>query len=630
MHNTLVSIVLPTYNGGSGYLDQAVQSCLKQTYSNWELIIVDDGSTDDTPVRIAQYVAKNGRIRSVRHETNRKLPAALNTGFSEAKGDYLTWTSDDNCYRPQALAEMVAFLKSHPDVKIVYTDYMVIDEFGQPVDFVTAPRPDRLTVHNCIGSCFLYQRQVQETIGKYSEDLFTAEDYDFWLRASVRFQLQPLHRDLYLYRRHNASLTHYQTERICLVTEKSLKHNLPLMDWMSNTLRAKSYLNLARMAHARNDLVAACSYLFYAVYYSPNFVLRQISLRSLVQVLTYFRITYLLQVIKNQLKKILGPQITEKLRCIKRKLRTIIEGRLEKIHVRSPFRIKLQTELKTNFKIGMAVLAHERPDCLELCLDSLFRTKLYDYDITFLIQDDGSKDPRVREIIERERDPQYKIIRDCTPRGHNSWAAAFNKAIRRLMEIDEFGIIGTCDSDALFHPEWLDKTMKICLWAKKNHKDHILGPFSSFNSSDVQFHGVLGTYNSPEGNYVVKCRMGALNYFYSKHDFLKLGFFEESKDDETLMTQKFEKLKVRNFCTETSYVEHIGRKKSILDQWRPVPVREKAVHALNLAKDGWPYDMEKINSIGYYKYMENSKFDCSDLRSSLPIDTVIPVAKKDK
>ncbi len=292
--------------------------------------------------------------------------------------------------------------------------------------------------------------------------------------------------------------------------------------------------------------------------------------------------------LKKQLRRILGAQITEKLRRIERKLRTIIEPRLEKIHARSPFRIKLQTELKTNSKIGVAVLAHERPDCLELCLDSLFRTKLYDYDITFLIQDDGSTDPRVREIIERERSPLYKIIRDYTPKGHNSWAAAFNKAIRRLMEIDEFGIIGTCDSDALFHPEWLDKTIKICLWAKKNHKDHILGHFSSFNSSDVQFHGVLGTYNSPEGNYVVKRRMGALDYFYYKHDFLKLGFFEEDKDDETLMTQKFEKLGVRNFCTETSYVEHIGRKESILDQWRPFSARKKAVYGLNLAKEGWP------------------------------------------
>ena len=106
----------------------AIQSCLDQTYPNWELIIVDDASTDDTPVRIAQYVAGDSHLRSVRHETNRRLPAALNTGFSQAKGDYLTWTSDDNCYRPNALTEMVAFLESEPEVDIVYTDYTEIDE----------------------------------------------------------------------------------------------------------------------------------------------------------------------------------------------------------------------------------------------------------------------------------------------------------------------------------------------------------------------------------------------------------------------------------------------------------------------------------------------------------------------
>src|SRR5687768_16352258 len=104
----LVSIVLPTYNG-CRYLCESIDSCRKQTYPHWELILVDDCSTDDTPRIMAEAVRSDARIRSVRHETNKKLPSGLNTGFRLAKGDYLTWTSDDNCYRPEALAEMVAF-----------------------------------------------------------------------------------------------------------------------------------------------------------------------------------------------------------------------------------------------------------------------------------------------------------------------------------------------------------------------------------------------------------------------------------------------------------------------------------------------------------------------------------------
>jgi hypothetical protein len=283
--------------------------------------------------------------------------------------------------------------------------------------------------------------------------------------------------------------------------------------------------------------------------------------------------------------------------------------------------------VKPDFKIGMAVLAHERPEYLEICLDSLFQTKLYGYDITFLIQDDGSNDTRVREIINRPRDPRYKAIRYYTPKGHKSWGAAFNKAMRHLLEIDDFDIIGSCDSDALFHPEWLNQTMEVCLWAKKNHKGHILGPFSSFNSSDFVFHRVLGTYVSPYGRYVVKRRMGALNYFFFKEDFLRLGFFAEHRDDETLMTKKFEALRVRNFSTEMSWVEHIGEI-SILNQWRPTPVA-KAVYGMNLPKQGWPCDMEKIDTLGYFKYIKENVSTGQNVSSQTKIDIIIPVVEKD-
>lgn len=264
----------------------------------------------------------------------------------------------------------------------------------------------------------------------------------------------------------------------------------------------------------------------------------------------------------------------------------LLRRKVETFLARHGMSMRLAKRVRINFKIGFAVLAHERPEHLQVCLDSLFQTNLHDYDITFLIQDDGSRDSRVRELIEAPRNPQYKIVRSYTEKGHNSWGAAFNKAMKKLMEIDDFDILGSCDADAFFHPEWLDKTLKICLWAKEHHRDHILGPFSSFNSSDREFHRILGTYESPDGAYVVKERMGALNYLYFKEDLLKLGYFEEHKDDETLMTEKFRRLKVRNFCTKTSYVEHLGEE-SILDQWRPTAVGANAAYALKPARYGW-------------------------------------------
>ena len=91
----MISIILPTYNGEK-YLSQAIESILSQTEQDWELILVNDCSTDRTGDICQAYTLKDPRIRVIHNEGNRKLPGSLNRGFREAHGDYLTWTSDDN------------------------------------------------------------------------------------------------------------------------------------------------------------------------------------------------------------------------------------------------------------------------------------------------------------------------------------------------------------------------------------------------------------------------------------------------------------------------------------------------------------------------------------------------------
>jgi hypothetical protein len=325
--------------------------------------------------------------------------------------------------------------------------------------------------------------------------------------------------------------------------------------------------------------------------------------------------------LKRAIKAMVGPALSARMAPIYWKARAKLGSRFF-----PP--IRLRRTVRKDFKIGMAVLAHERPEYLELCLASLFQTRLQDYDITFLIQDDGSQDPRVREIIERPRDAKYKIVRSFTPKGHNSWGAAFNKAMRHLMELGDFDIIGSCDADAFFHPDWLDRMMKICLWAKAHHRGHTLGPFSAFNSSNTRFHGILGTFGTPHGNYVVKRRMGALTYFYFRDDLIQLGFFEEHRDDETMMTERFEARRVRNFSTETSYVEHMGRM-SVLDQWRQTPVGWHTDHALHLAPDGWPEEVDRVETLGYYEFIKRSVSSRPGVTSSLPLDVIVLFAEKD-
>src|SRR3984957_2046626 len=127
MATPLISIVLPTYNGAH-YLRKSVDSCLAQTFTDFELIIVDDCSSDDTGIIADQYAAQDPRVRVIHNDFNKKLPLSLNTGFEQARGIYHSWTSDDNYYAPEALEALVWELRAHPDVDLVYTDYYLVDD----------------------------------------------------------------------------------------------------------------------------------------------------------------------------------------------------------------------------------------------------------------------------------------------------------------------------------------------------------------------------------------------------------------------------------------------------------------------------------------------------------------------
>lgn len=247
-----ISIVLPTFNG-ERFLDEAVESVCGQTFTDWELIIVDDCSNDQTPNIIEKYVLADERVKSIRHQVNRKLPAALNTGFAEASGEFLTWTSDDNLFRPRALETMLRVLKAHQDVGFVYAAMTIINDSGKTMKRRRAEPPNRLALKNPIGACFLYRREVYETIGGYSEKWFMAEDYDYWLRVSGKYLMMPIAEDLYLYRDHGRSLTNSHAERIERLVEQCFEENLPNVQWCGEKLLAQRYYRFANEAKVRGD-----------------------------------------------------------------------------------------------------------------------------------------------------------------------------------------------------------------------------------------------------------------------------------------------------------------------------------------------------------------------------------------
>jgi glycosyltransferase involved in cell wall biosynthesis len=203
----LVSLVLPTYKRAH-VLPLAIRSILAQTYQNWELIVVNDNSPDNTAEVVASFT--DPRIRYVKNEPNLKLPRALNRGFALARGDYLTWTSDDNLLDERAIEEMTAQLQAG-GCDLVYADYYHFsehDENGLPVAPQHVRLPDTLQLENGnhIGACFLYTRALYIAIGDYDPELFLVEDYDYFMRAAKLFQFRHIAEPLYYFRRDDDTL----------------------------------------------------------------------------------------------------------------------------------------------------------------------------------------------------------------------------------------------------------------------------------------------------------------------------------------------------------------------------------------------------------------------------------------
>jgi glycosyltransferase involved in cell wall biosynthesis len=267
MSGPLVSIVLPTYNG-SRHLADSVESCLAQIYQNWELVIVDDASDDDTPAIIEEYAARDARIRFVRHHENRMLPAALNTGFGTAQGEFLSWTSDDNCYRPQALHTMVSFLMENTDVDVVYASFSMIDSEDRLLGRQSARPANRLSYQSCVGPCFLFRRRVMESLKGYDEQCFLVEDYEFWLRAKDQFRFEPVQDDLYLYRAHEQGLSREKQAEVRLATIHLLKRHISESDW-SRADQSLAHLRITRETAALGQKSDARSHLIRAIMLWP-------------------------------------------------------------------------------------------------------------------------------------------------------------------------------------------------------------------------------------------------------------------------------------------------------------------------------------------------------------------------
>ncbi|AGC77412.1 glycosyltransferase involved in cell wall biosynthesis [Nonlabens dokdonensis] len=200
----LISIILPVYNGEE-FLAQALDGCLNQTIENWELIIVNDCSTDKSLDIATKYQKLDNRIKIIQNEINQKLPYTLNAGFAIAKGEYVTWTSDDNVMKRNYLEVLLdSIIKTESD--FVFSSYDVMDQDNTLIKKQSVGAVRELLFQNIIGPSFLGKASLFKD-NYYDVDLFRIEDYEFWLSNLTRLKCCRVEESVYQYRVHGASLT---------------------------------------------------------------------------------------------------------------------------------------------------------------------------------------------------------------------------------------------------------------------------------------------------------------------------------------------------------------------------------------------------------------------------------------
>ena len=207
-----VSIVLPVYNG-ERYLAEAIDSIVAQTLTDWELILVNDCSSDSTRQIASRYADKDSRIRIIDHEVNLRVPKSLNEGFEAAKGKYYTWTSDDNILHPEMLESLANELDSKQYVGFAFSNFNFIDENGKVIIDKRFGDRKRLgsvadVVDNGYGASFLFKKELVDTVGIYDPDMYLCEEYDYALRTYCRgVGVSFVPRVLYSFRLHGESQT---------------------------------------------------------------------------------------------------------------------------------------------------------------------------------------------------------------------------------------------------------------------------------------------------------------------------------------------------------------------------------------------------------------------------------------
>jgi len=266
------TIVVPAYNA-SEFVTATLESALNQTFSDFEVIVVDDGSTDETAARVQEFVRRDSRIRLI-HQSNGGIAAARNAALADGTGEFFALLDSDDIWFPDCLAQLLDVLRRRPEIDVLSANCLNMGgrEDGKPLRPVGQDRVIDLTLLDLIrfedSVCILsaFRRTLVDAIGSFDSALGSSEDYDYWLRAAaagfgISFSPTPLGQ----YRRRPDSVS--ANLRVMIASIEQCLHKLrascedrpeitEAIDRKLVALKQRVLLESAKQALARRDHVA--------------------------------------------------------------------------------------------------------------------------------------------------------------------------------------------------------------------------------------------------------------------------------------------------------------------------------------------------------------------------------------
>lgn len=271
-----VTVIIATYNA-IAYLPNTVDSVIQQTFTDFEVLIVDDGSTDETVEWVSKLVDPRVRLIS---QANQGVAVARNQGIANAQGEYVAFLDADDLWEPTKLEKQVKCLEENPQVGLVNTSIVNIDEQGKPLGAVNAPDVEGNVLNYIVeenlilcGSAPMVRSSCLEAVQGFDQKLMSAEDWDLWIRLAARYDFAVIKEPLVLYRQHLNSKSNN--------IERHLKHRLKVIDKTFETVAinlqpfknralGRAYLSVAWKSLVQKDYKTSTMYRQKALSYYPQ------------------------------------------------------------------------------------------------------------------------------------------------------------------------------------------------------------------------------------------------------------------------------------------------------------------------------------------------------------------------